>query len=223
MKILSKCAALLLIASGIMSHSAISRVNTEEKLVALTFDDGPHPRMTEMILDVLEENDVRATFFVIGQNALYRPDIVKMTSESGHEIGNHTFSHPHISRLDEKSLCNEISEAEEAILRACGVRPRVFRPPEGACESSVMLVASKLEYNVILWSIDTRDWAHSQKYDIIKNVKKNIRPGSIILFHDYISGEAHTVEALKELIPYLKGEGYSFVTISELMAHRRER
>lgn len=218
MSIFKRAVSALIIVSGVSSYGAICRVPTDEKLIALTFDDGPHPYRTEEILDILLKNDVRATFFVVGQNAIYYPDVLKMTAYRGHEIGNHTFSHAPPSKLCEKSLVREISAAEEAILSACGEKPTVFRPPEGACFEYVGTASKKLGYSVILWNIDTRDWAHTSSRDIILNIKKNIRPGSIILFHDYISGESHTAEALSDVIPYLKGEGYRFVTVSELLA-----
>ena len=192
------------------------RFQTEERVVALTFDDGPHPVVTEKILSLLESYDARATFFVIGQNAVYYPDVLRMISDKGHEIANHTYYHGALFRESKDEVKEEIEKAEDIILSVCQKKTTLFRPPEGCVSENVLSAAGELGYDVILWGIDTNDWAHTSKEEIVNNIKKNVKPGSIILFHDYISGEAHTVEALGEILPYLSKLGYSFKTISEI-------
>lgn len=192
------------------------RFQTEERVVALTFDDGPHPVATEKILDLLEGYDARATFFVIGQNAVYYPDVLRAIKDGGHEIANHTFTHNALFQEQKEEIKAEIEKAEDVILSVCQKKTTLFRPPEGCISENVLSAADELGYDVILWSIDTKDWAHTSKREIINNVKKNVKPGCIILFHDYISGESHTLEALEELLPYLSDLGYSFKTISEI-------
>ncbi|MCQ2435506.1 MAG: polysaccharide deacetylase family protein [Clostridia bacterium] len=192
-------------------------VCTDSKYVALTFDDGPHPRLTEEIVRLLNEYDIKATFFVIGQNAELYPETLRMVAAFGHEIGNHTYSHSRLIGKSYEEIRKEIDNANDAILTACGVYPSLFRPPEGYCGANVLRAAKNEGCRVILWNVDTRDWAHTSEKDICANVRQNVCCGSVILFHDYTSGNAHTIDALKSLIPYLIDEGYSFCTVSELM------
>lgn len=207
----------VLAASGLPASPAIRRVNTDEKVIALTFDDGPHPTITAEILDILDKYDARATFFVIGENAKNYPDVLRMISSRGHEIGNHTYTHKSVRKKNVGEIIDEIELAEEAILSVCDAKTKVFRPPEGCFTKNVAEAAAKLGYSVILWSVDTRDWAHCDAATITENIKNNIRPGGVILFHDYVSGESYTKNALEIILPYLGSLGYRFVTVSELI------
>lgn len=210
-------ASVLLVSAPFSSYPAPTRrLQTEERVVALTFDDGPHPVATEKILALLERYDARATFFVIGQNAVYYPDVLRIIADKGHEIANHTYSHGALFAESKDEIMDEIEKTEDVILSVCQKKTALFRPPEGCVSEDVLSAAGELGYDVILWGIDTNDWAHTSKKEIIDNVKRNAKPGSIILFHDYISGESHTVEALEEILPYLSKLGYSFKTISEI-------
>jgi len=224
MRLFSKSAAALAIsvifavtAGASYADGAVRCVDREDKVVALTFDDGPHPTLTEGILDLLEKYDARATFFIIGKNAGYYPDVIRMAVDHGHEIGNHTHSHISLAGRGKNDVKSEIMSAEDDILSVCGVKTRLFRPPEGCISKNVTSAAAELGYDVILWNIDTRDWAHCSTADMVRNIKSNVRPGSIILFHDYTSGTAHTKDVLCVIIPYLISQGYRFVTVSELM------
>ncbi len=195
------------------------RVSTEEKVVAITFDDGPHPKTTDAILDLLGEYDAKATFFVIGQNLKLYGRATVRAAEEGHEIGNHTYSHPILSHVAREALVREISDTGALIEAVTGSSPTLFRPPEGYCGGGVCRLAAENGLSVVLWSIDTRDWAGVPTAGIVKNVMKNITPGSIILFHDYGGKESHTVAALKEILPRLSAAGYRFVTVSELLSY----
>lgn len=188
-----------------------------EKLIALTFDDGPHKYRTDEILDVLKENDVRATFFTVGKMAREYPDIIKRELVAGHEIGNHTYTHAKMQKLTVQKLRYELEETERALFEIAEYRPKLFRPPEGWCSESIAHVAGEMDYNVILWNIDTLDWAHNEPDRICECIYDSVKAGSIILFHDYVSGKSPTAEALKQIIPELKARGYSFVTVSELI------
>ena len=196
--------------------------NSGEKLVALTFDDGPHKFRTDEILDVLKKYDVKATFFVVGTMAREYPHLIKRELSEGHEIGNHTYSHYNLKKLNNATLEREIELTEEAIFEVCEYRPRLFRPPEGWCTENIASVAGNMDYDVILWNIDTLDWAHTESKKIFECVKTNIKPGSIILFHDYVSGKSPTKEALEMIIPSLIADGYRFVTVSELISANNE-
>ncbi len=190
----------------------------EEKKVALTFDDGPHPRFTKEILDILEEYGVTATFFIIGVNAENYPESLKMIAESGCEIGNHTYSHVRIDKMSDAELEAEIVKCEEVLYSMTGKRPVVFRPPEGRVPKRLLPISTKHGYNVVLWSIDTLDWSHNPSDKICSAVIGNLHGGDIILMHDYISGKNTTCEALRRFIPELLSKGYKFVTVSELIA-----
>ena len=189
-----------------------------EMKIALTFDDGPHPRKTPQILNILEKYGIKSTFFLIGQNIKYYPDAARMIIDRGHEIGNHTFTHPHnLNQSSESEILDEMNKCEEAIKGLLGYKPTVFRPPEGVVEGGICKIAKSCGYNVILWSIDTRDWAGVPAEKIVSDLTKSISPGDIILMHDYTGKKSHTAEALELMIPELLKMGYSFVTVSELI------
>lgn len=185
--------------------------------IALSFDDGPHPKLTPKILDILDKYDIKATFFVIGINARYYPEALKETVRRGHEIANHTFTHPSLSHTDENSLISEICQCQKEIYGLTGVSTSLFRPPEGFIKGSVETAVSALDYKVILWDIDTRDWAHTPSDAIYRNVVGNIKSGDIILMHDFIGHNSPTPEALEMFIPELLKRGYKFVTVGELI------
>ncbi len=191
--------------------------NNKSAKIALTFDDGPHPKQTDKILDLLEQYDIKATFFVIGQNAVYYPKPLKRAVSQGHEIGNHTFRHEGISKMSEPMLEKELRDTEKIIYELTGTPVSLFRPPEGACSETILTAAKNKDYPIILWTVDTRDWDLASTDTIIKTVESQVRNGSILLFHDYTRPGAHTLDALKILIPGLLEKGYEFVTVSELL------
>lgn len=187
------------------------------KRIALTFDDGPHPQETDAILDLLERYGIPATFFVVGKNAELYPAPLKRAVSLGHEIGNHTFSHPKLRGKSAASLTEELEHTENIIRSLTNIRPLVFRPPEGFRDSVVRTVSDEQGYQLVYWTVDTLDWTSASASSIEKAILKNVKNGSIILCHDYISGKSHTVEALERVIPRLLEEGYVFVTVSTLL------
>lgn len=191
--------------------------NEKNKKVAITFDDGPHGQYTPEILDILDYYKIPATFFVIGTNADKYPEIVKREITSGHEIGSHTYYHRHISSMNIEELKDDLELNEQKIMELTGVRPTLFRPPEGICNDSVKSAAREMGYSIIMWTVDTNDWQALPAKKIVQCVKKNVSADSIILFHDYVSGDSGTPEALNEIIPYLLDSGYVFVTVSQLL------
>ena len=193
-------------------------VDTKEKVIALTFDDGPHPRYTDAILDILKEYGIRATFFIVGENAALYPDEVKRIAAEGHEIGNHTYTHADLKRIEGAALMRELSDTENIIYELTGRRPSVFRPPEGRCNETVVGCANELGYATVLWTVDPRDWASPPSGEVAAEIVKNAKCGSVILCHDYNSSKrSPTPEALRAVIPQLIEKGYSFVTVSELL------
>lgn len=191
--------------------------DNENKRIALTFDDGPHYKYTDEILDILSEYDVKATFFVVGQLAERYPEIILRELAEGHEVASHTWSHPHLAGLSPSVLTAELSTTENLLYELAEYRPRLFRPPEGKYSDSLRRVAAELDYEVVLWTVDTRDWAHTPTDRIVETVLQNTESGSIILCHDFVGGVSPTPDALRRFIPELKRNGYEFVTVSELI------
>lgn len=195
-----------------------SRVQTDEKVVALTFDDGPHPYLTPQILDILDEYEAKATFFVVGDMAKSYPSVLKEVSKRGHEIGNHTYTHLVENSNDCEKLKKEIIDTELTVLEIAHQQTRLFRPPTGYCCKKAVKMTQELGYKTIVWDIDTMDWAHNTPQKIAQNIQSNVKNGSIILFHDFIGKNSPTVEALKTVLPKLKAEGYRFVTVGDMIA-----
>ena len=187
------------------------------KRIALTFDDGPHPKQSWQIMDVLDKYGIKATFFVIGINVRNYPGIVEEELNRGHEIGNHTYTHPHAARLDREALQDQILDCEQQVYEQTGHSVRLFRPPEGAMNAQMRQMVRDLGYTNVLWSLDTRDWAHTPPEDIAQNILQNAKNGDIILMHDYIGANSPTVQALELFIPQLIEQGFTFVTVGELM------
>ncbi len=190
---------------------------TGEKKIALTFDDGPHPRYTGEILDILGEYDIKATFFVIGENVELYPDLIEREIAEGHEIGNHTESHKSLLKADRAEISREVGVLGDSLREKFGYAASLLRPPGGQYTEALAEYAKENSQKIILWSVDTRDWAHTSVSGIRENVMKNTSDGSIILFHDYVAGKSPTPEALRSVIPELLAKGYKFVTVSELI------
>ncbi len=211
----------LLVPVSVSAEQVYGCASNDEMKIALTFDDGPHPRVTNQILDVLSKYGVKATFFMVGENVKNYPDTAKRVVREGHEIGNHTYTHPHIKNMSADELLTEMAKCDKAIKDVTGVSSvKLFRPPEGVIDSAVKAISSENGYSIILWRIDTRDWAGTSAYDIKSNIEKNVETGDIILMHDYISKKCHTVEALNVIIPMLLEKGYEFVTVGELIGEK---
>ena len=185
--------------------------------IALTFDDGPHPSQTKRILDILDKYGIKATFFAVGVNIDNYGEHLKDVVSRGHEIGNHTNTHPKVSSLDYNGLKKEFSECQSKINELCGCTPKLLRPPEGLIDTSIKDIAREMNCKVILWDIDTRDWARTSPQKIADHVISKVSAGDIILMHDYIGKNSPTAEALELFIPKLLNMGYKFVVVSELL------
>lgn len=199
-------------------------VPTHEKIIALTFDDGPDPTDTPAILDLLKLYDAKATFFVVGKRVELYPELARREIREGHEIANHTYSHRYFNkRILEHKIREEIGKAEQTIVHATGQKPTLFRPPGGFYSQNVVNASLESGYKVVMWSWhqDTEDWNIPGVGKIVKKVLGNARNGDIILFHDYVEGKTQTVDALKEILPQLKERGYHFVTVSQLLTHQK--
>lgn len=191
------------------------------KVVALTFDDGPHTVYTPKILEILRRYKVRATFFLIGERVERFPHIVRMIVSEGHEIGNHTYSHPNnlpIKNWDE--IRKEIEKCSEAVERVTGIRPRLFRPPKGFLNYKVLTLAQLEGHTLVFWTVSANHKEATIPKAMAKRVLKLVHPGAIILMHDgRIPSRWKDVKALLLIIEGLRKQGYEFVTVSELFKH----
>lgn len=200
-------------------HSHIFAANRSAgKYVAITFDDGPHPVYTEKILAILAENHAKATFFVVGQNAERYPELITKEFEAGHEIGNHTYSHPNMKKIGVSEAIAEIERTQEIVHDITGVYPKVFRSPGGIFSDELVSAVEGISCKPVSWSWrqDTRDWSKPPVETVIRTVLDNLRDGDIILFHDFNTKGSPTPDALAVILPELVKRGYSFVTVSEL-------
>ena len=195
----------------------IKNGSREKKLIALTFDDGPHPKETDKVLDVLNKYNIKATFFIAGKHAKWYTNPLIRASKEGHEIGNHTFNHPDISNLSLSQIEEEIVKCEDTLVEITGKKPTLFRPPYGSYKrSDLEEVAKKHDYKIILWTtIDARDWENPPASTIASTIIDKAKNGDIILLHDYATN--NTVEALDRIIPAMQKRGFQFVTVSELL------
>lgn len=193
-------------------------VKTNKKVIALTFDDGPNKAYTNQILEVLKEYNAKATFFVIGENVKRDPTTLKKVHAEGHEIGNHTFTHPKLQNIDSFTLKKEITQTDKIVMKYITQKPIYFRPVGGYYNEEVVKAAVNTNHKIILWSPnqDPRDWNHESAEHIYTHVMNNIQPGDIILLHDGGGDRTETVQAIKKIIPALKKQGYAFLTVSEL-------
>lgn len=201
---------------------AYLRGDRRHRLVALTFDDGPDSLYTPQVLNVLKKNGAKATFYLVGKRAAARPDLVKRIVAEGHEIGNHTWNHPSLTKISPARMHKELADTHQLLRRVSGKPVRTFRPPYGALNPAVLKQAGALGYKTVLWNVDSLDWKKGKtRDDVVHNVTPSVRNGSIILQHSAGGkGEdlSNTVQALPLIIKTLRGQGYRLVTVSEMLA-----
>lgn len=197
----------------------IDKKETNEKLVALTFDDGPEYYYTPKILDILKEKGVPATFFVMGQQVKAHPELMKRTVNEGHAIGIHTYTHPYLINEWTGKVRAEITSTQKVIEETLGIRTDLFRPPYGAITKADVAILNKFGLRNILWSVDTLDWSGASAEQILETVNQNITPGGIVLQHNFQEGRllGGTIEALPQIIDDLHEKGYKFVTVQTLL------
>ncbi|MBB6676875.1 polysaccharide deacetylase family protein [Cohnella lubricantis] len=201
----------------------INNVPTNRKQVAFTFDDGPDPIYTPQILDIFREAGGRATFFMVGSQIDKSPEVARRVQEQGHEIGNHTYTHPRLIDLSEADREEELLRTHRSIESLTGAAPRTFRPPYLAYDEQVELAARKLGYAAIgAVNSEARDWDQPGVDHILQATRAEANPGAILLFHDGFGDRSQTVEAVRRLVSELTEQGYSLVTVSELLASGSE-
>jgi chitin deacetylase len=187
-----------------------------EKLIALTFDDGPRKGSTEKILDILKQNNIEGTFFIVGQMLQEYPDLGKRIVAEGHVIANHTWHHWY-HHMSPQIAGNEIERTTDLIYKVTGVKTTMFRPPGGIMHNGVVDYARNRKYGIILWSSDSNDYSRPGVPRLISNVMREARPGGIVLMHDGGGDRSHTVAALPQIIDNFRKQGYKFVTVPELL------
>ena len=200
------------VSMGLPFHSAA--IGTPH--LSLTFDDGPHGTLTPKLLDLLGRHNAKCTFYVIGRNVEAYPDIARRIVAEGHEIANHTWTHPQLSRLSSARVAEELRRTHETVLEVTGVRMTNLRPPYGAFNDSVRRVAfDRHGYDTIMWSVDPLDWKFRNSSRVTRELVKGAAPGAVLLCHDI---HPSTIAAMPSTLDQLLGRGFRFVTVAELMA-----
>ena len=191
------------------------QVHLDGQYVAMTFDDGPDEELTPKLLDLLAADHIKATFFVIGEKVAQHPAIVSRAAREGHEIGNHSWSHPILSQLPNQSVRQELQKTDDAIFAATGACPRLMRPPGGALtEQQACWIRREFGYEIVRWSVDPRDYTDPGPAVVCQRILGRTHSGSIVLCHDVQPG---TLDAMRSAFPQLQAEGFKFVTVSKLL------
>lgn len=193
--------------------------DTDEKKVALTFDDGPEDLYTPKILEILKDKNVKATFFVVGKQVEEFPEMLKKIHNEGHSIGNHTWGHNNIKQLTDDQIIQNVQQTTAAIEHVIGEETILFRPPYGAFQDQQADVLYNQGYTSVMWSVDTNDWSGATANEVLTRTHQNISPGGIVLQHNFkVPGRLDgTVKALPKMIDQLREKGYEFVTVDELI------
>lgn len=190
-------------------------IKTDQKVVAMTFDDGPHPSNTPRLLKILRDRNIKATFYLVGKNAKAYPGIVRQMVAEGHEIGNHTWTHGSLTSMSDEQIRRELRQTSDAIFEASGYRPQTIRPPYGAINQRIKeLMFAEFGYPTIMWSVDPQDWRKPGVSVVTSRIVTAAHPGAILLAHDI---HAPTIDAMPATFDQLLAKGYRFVTVSQLM------
>ncbi len=196
---------------SVLGERDLEQTYSQQKIAALTFDDGPHPVYTEILLDGLKERNVKATFFLIGKSAKQYPELVRRMAEEGHLVGNHTMNHVQLNHLTFDQALEEIRQCSQVIRDLTGQAPRHIRPPFGEWGDEL---EEKVNMTAVLWDVDPCDWKTQDADTVVKRVLRDVEDGDIILLHDVYSS---SVEAALELIDIMKEDGYAFGTAEEIL------
>lgn len=195
------------------------KIDPKKPMIALTFDDGPSP-YTDEVMKVFEEHQANASFFMLGQNIQNYPDTVKHMVENGFEICNHSWDHKSIESDDRQHIRKEVFDTQDVLYELTGHEAVYVRPPYGAWNDTTKQVLNQNGLQVALWNVDSEDWKNRDKQITLERAKAGEFDGAMILFHDLYPT---TLEAVKELVPYLQSKGYQLVTVSELFKYKSEK
>lgn len=186
-----------------------------ERILALTFDDGPHPDVTVPILSILSDSGIKATFFVLGIQAAKYPELTARIASEGHVLANHSYGHR--VRMSDQEAAEDLDKAEALIFEAAGDSALLYRPPEGRTNTHLTAYAISQGFTVVRWCVDSEDWRHPEAEQIVANCMRDIRPGGIVVLHDGGGGYPNTPTALPVLLDRLESQGYSFVTVPQML------
>ena len=189
-------------------------VEREDKVISVTFDASWGGDKTMRILDLLDEYNAKATFFLVGIWVDKNPELVKAIAERGHEIGNHSDSHAHFTQITESKIRQELDACSDKIEALTGTRPTLFRPPYGDYNSKVITVVRNEGYEAVQWSIDSLDWKNRGVDDLIKRATNNVQPGDIILFHN---DSEYIVDALPAILQYYQAQGFDMIPARDIL------
>jgi peptidoglycan/xylan/chitin deacetylase (PgdA/CDA1 family) len=198
-----------------------AKLPPEKKVIALTFDDGPWPKSTVQVLNILKKNNIKGTFFVVGRNVQNYPDLTKRIVAEGHSIANHTWHHWY-HHLNAQTAAYEVANTSDIILKTTGVKTGLFRPPGGIMTNGVVNYARNNKYAIIMWSSDSIDYSRPSVDKLINNIFRSANPGGIVLMHDGGGDRTRTVQALPKIIDRFRKQGYEFVTIPEMLEMQEE-
>jgi peptidoglycan-N-acetylglucosamine deacetylase len=197
------------------SNITFNAVHVDGPYIAMTFDDGPSATLTPKLLDLLAAHRIKATFFVIGENVAEYPEIVARAAREGHEIANHSWSHPNLGKMSDESVRRQLQQTDDAIKSATGKRPTLMRPPYGSITArEKRWIHDEFGYDIILWDVDPYDWKRPGPAVVRNRILTETRPGSIVLSHDIHPG---TIEAMPSTFDELEAKGFKFVTVSQLI------
>ncbi|WP_168188639.1 polysaccharide deacetylase family protein [Thermoflavimicrobium daqui] len=191
----------------------------DKKQVALTFDDGPDPRYTKQVLEILKQNDIKATFFLIGQHVKQHPDLVKQEIDEGHTIASHSWEHKQLPKLSPDQLKEDLNKTRDAIKEASGKEVMLMRPPYGDAKG-IGETIKKEGFLIVNWDVDTNDWRGRTPEQMFEVIQKFTGNGSIILHHDGGGNRSNTVSSLNKTIQTLKSKGFEFVTVDQMLGIR---
>jgi peptidoglycan/xylan/chitin deacetylase (PgdA/CDA1 family) len=190
-------------------------VHVDGPFIALTFDDGPNATLTPKLLDLLAARHLKATFFVVGQNAADHPDILRRAVREGHEIANHSWSHPNLGKMSDEAVRRELQKTDDAIAAAIGKRPTLMRPPYGSITAhQKKWIHEEFGYRIIIWDVDPLDWKRPGPSVVTSRILKETKAGSIVLAHDI---HPPTLEAMPATFDQLMKKGFKSVTVTELL------
>jgi len=209
--------------SGQWYGQTFTRLPRPSKKLALTYDDGPNDPYTLRLMEVLAKHDVHATFFAIGRYVQQKPQIVRELVNSGHVVGNHTYTHPQLMFESENKIRSQLSMCQNILSDTLGMQVNLFRPPFGGRRPAVLRIAREMKLEPVMWSITSYDWKPTTPERIEQHVRRQLKGGDVILLHDgghveMGADRSHTVKVTDRLITKYKAEGYEFVTIPEMLA-----
>jgi peptidoglycan/xylan/chitin deacetylase (PgdA/CDA1 family) len=203
-------------AAGVTEKITFTEVNVDGPYIAMTFDDGPHATNTPKLLDLAAKKHIKLTFFVLGQCVEQNPAVLQREVAEGHEIGNHSWSHPNLAKLSDEAVRSQLKRTQDIIVKTAGVTPKLMRPPYGELTKRQRIwVNHDFGYKVILWDVDPLDWKRPGPDVVARRIIAGARPGSIILSHDI---HPPTIDAMPQVFDALLAKGFKFVTVSELLA-----